>query len=154
MNSTTFRSTVSLGNGINTLECCQFTRHRHTTSLHGDLGHVIFGQDIHAVIEYLCNHGLLSKEKDCNKCGSPVRIDGMERLKDKTVFRCRDKRCKNTRFWRGGSFFANSNFPPDKWLHVIYLWSVSTPVTSACTQVGISRVTDVDIYIKLSSRSL
>ena len=48
MNSTTFRSTVSLGNGINTLEFCQF-RHRHTTSLHGDLGHVIFGQDIHAV---------------------------------------------------------------------------------------------------------
>ena len=30
------------------------SRHSHTISLHGDLGRVIFGQDIHAIIEYLC----------------------------------------------------------------------------------------------------
>ena len=39
-------------------------------SLHGGLGRVIFGQDVHAVIEYLCDRGLLSKEKNCHKCGS------------------------------------------------------------------------------------
>ena len=76
-----------------------------------------------------------------------MRIGGMEHLKDKTVFRYREKRCKTTTGRRGGSFFEKSKLLLDKWLHIIYLWSMSTPVTSACTQVGVSRVTGVDIII-------
>ena len=33
-------------------------------SLHGDLGQVIFSQDVHATTEYLCDRGLLPKEKN------------------------------------------------------------------------------------------
>ena len=115
-------------------------------SLHGEFGRVIFGQDVLTVIQYLCNHGLLSSQKNCNKCGSPMRIGGMENKQDKTIFCCTEKHCKTTMGRRGGSFLEKSKLPLDKWLHVIYLWSMSTPVTSACTQVGISRVTGVDIY--------
>ena len=77
----------------------------HTMSLYGDLGHVIFGQDVHAII---C-------AKDCNKCGPQMRVGAMEQLKDNTVFCCQNKRCKNTTCRRGGSFFANSKLPLDKY---------------------------------------
>ena len=65
-----------------------------------------------------------SSSKQIEKSGSPMRIGGMDKLNDKTVFRCREKRCRNTTGRRGGSFFAKSKLPLDKWLHVIYLWLV------------------------------
>ena len=67
-------------------------RHSYTMSLHGDLGRVIFGQDIHSIIEYLCERLQTSAVP---KWELALWSNWKTRL-SKTVFHCQDKRCKNT----------------------------------------------------------
>ena len=109
-------------------------------NLHDELGRVIFNEDVHGTVQYLCDCGLLATDKTCSKCGAQMRIGLREDLSDKSLFRCPNKQCKTTVSRRVDSFFARSRLPLNKWLHAIYLSSLSTPVTAACTQLRISRV--------------
>ena len=109
-------------------------------NLHDELGRVIFNEDVHGTVQYLCDCGLLATDKTCSKCGAQMRIDLREDLSDKSLFRCPNKQCKATVSRCVDSFFARSRLPLNKWLHAIYLLSLSTPVTAACTQLCISRV--------------
>ena len=57
--------------------------------------------------------------KDCNKCSSQMRIGAMEQLKDKTIFCCQDKHCKNTTCQCCGSFFAKLKLPLDNSIQIV-----------------------------------
>ena len=43
-------------------------------------------------------------------------------------------------------FFSKSKLSLQKWIHVVHLWSISMPVTTACKEAGVASKTAIDGY--------
>ena len=117
-----------------------------TMSLHGELRTIIFNDSPQPVIAYLQHRGLLSLEKNCNRCDTEMRLGEKKSITDKCIWRCKRKGCKANISVRDASYFSKSRLPLNKLLHCVYLWALETPIISASTQLGISQVTLVALY--------
>ncbi len=65
-------------------------------------------------------------------------------VSDGYSWRCRT--CKTRKSIRDGSFFSKSRLTLQKWLLMIHLWSLETPVTDAIKQAEIDIRSGCDIY--------
>ncbi len=112
------------------------------------LGAIIFGDKI-KLIDWLKNKGLLASSMDCQKCNNGTAMVFTERTeqggsKDGYTWRC--THCHTMKTIRAGSFFAKSKLPLNKWVFLLYLWSMDVGVCTAALQAEVSEVTAVDVY--------
>ena len=109
------------------------------------LGPIIFAKGSIAAINFLKSKGLLASSMDCVTCGVP-----MYWVKH-TVSACKDgwswrPECATYKSIRTGSFFSKSKLTLQKWIHLIYLRSISMPVLTACNEAEVANKTAVDGY--------
>lgn len=87
------------------------------------------------------NVGLLKSEQLCPGCGSAMYL--YKDLKIKR-WRCNKTSCLKEVSRKTGSFFAKSNLPMHKLVHILWLWSGSTSGVSIMQIVKISKPTLID----------
>ena len=112
------------------------------------LGAIIFG-DKSKLIEWMKNKGLLASRMDCTKCNNGtamVLTEQTEQGGSKDGYTWRSPQCYTMKTIRAGSFFAKSKLPLNKWIFLLYLWSLDVGVCTAALQAEISQVTAVDVY--------
>ena len=112
------------------------------------LGGVIFGDKL-KLIEWLQGKGLLASSKDCEKCNNGTNMVFRERTeqggsKDGYTWRC--PVCHTMKTIRAGSFFEKSRMPLNKWMFLMYLWSMDVGVCTAALQAEVTEKTAVDVY--------
>ena len=83
-------------------------------------------QNIEICIHKLKQLGLLNRDQRCPNCQEMCFWTKYSKSKDGWAWKCQTKLCQNYKNYisiRKGSFFANSNIPLPKWLHLMYLWA-------------------------------
>ena len=110
------------------------------------LGPIIFANKIVAAISFLKSKGLLVSSMNCTTCGVPMNwvTSTTSAYKDGWSWRCPN--CKTYKTIRTGSFFSKSKLSLQKWIHLMHLWSISMPVTTACKEAEVGIKTSTDVY--------
>ena len=83
-------------------------------------------QNIEICIHKLKQLGLLNRDQRCPNCQEMCFRTKYSKSKDGWAWKCQTKLSQNYKNYisiRKGSFFANSNIPLPKWLHLMYLWA-------------------------------
>ena len=112
------------------------------------LGAIIFGEKV-KLIDWLKGKGLLAVNKDCVKCNNGTNMTFVERTesggsKDGYTWRC--PVCHTMKTIRSQSFFEKSRMPLNKWIFLMYLWSMNVGVCTAAMQAEVTEKTAVDAY--------
>ena len=135
------RATVDLA-GHSTLHC------EAIMSLFS-LGALIFGDTI-KLIDWLKNKGLLASSMDCQKCNNGTAMVFTERteqgVKGWLYFALHPLSHNEDHLNNKFFFFAKSKLPLNKWVFLLYLWSMDVGVCTAALQAEVSEVTAVDVY--------
>ena len=79
-------------------------------------------QNIEICIHKLKQLGLLNRDQRCPNCQEMCFWTKYSKSKDGWAWKCQTKLCQNSKNYisiRKGSFFANSNIPLPKWLHLM-----------------------------------
>jgi ISXO2-like transposase domain len=93
------------------------------------------------VINYLKEKHLLKSEMLCTYCRIRMKWSPAPRLPDKYVWRCHNMACEHkntTKSIRSESIFERSKVDLRRFIHVIYLWSIETPLNNI---LGLTRLT-------------
>ena len=112
------------------------------------LGGVIFGDKL-KFYDWMKSKGLLATRKECLKCGNGTQMLFQERTeqggtKDGYTWRC--PVCHSYKTIRDNSFFKGSNVPLNKWIFLMYLWSMNVGVCTAALQAEVTEKTAMDYY--------
>ena len=94
-------------------------------------------QNIEICIHKLKQLELLNRNQRCPNCQEMCFWTKYSKSKDGWAWKCQTKLCQNYKNYisiRKGSFFANSNIPLPKWLHLMYLWA--TKASNKQTQLS------------------
>ena len=86
-------------------------------------------QNIEICIHKLKQLGLLNRDQRNPNCQEMCFWTKYSKSKDGWAWKYQTKLCQNYKNYisiRKGSFFANSNIPLPKWLHLMYLWGTKT----------------------------
>ena len=108
-----------------------------------DLRQVLFGTTEQQV-EFLQQRGLLTANRDCVRCQTPMALKPRTDLSDGRIFRCGT--CKTTKSLRAGSFFDKSKLQLQAWLLLLYWWVKEYPVGDAAEEAKVSRVSAINVY--------
>ena len=84
-----------------------------------DLRQVIFGTTQQQV-EFLQQRGLLTANRDCVSCQTPMALKPRVVLSDGRIFRCGTR--KTTKSLKADSFFDKSKLSLQAWLLLLYWW--------------------------------
>jgi len=106
------------------------------------LGPVAFG-GTPGIVTFLQNKGVLARHKQC-ACGAAMSLRDRADVSDGCRWRCPD--CHTSVTIRKGSFFEKSKLPLQKWLLLMHWWARQYPVKDAADEIGVSRVTAVQVY--------
>ena len=104
-------------------------------------------QNIEICIHKLKQLGLLNSDQRCPNCQEMCFWTKYSKSKDGWAWKCQTKLCQNYKNYisiRKGSFFANSNIPLPKWLHMMYLWATKASNKQTQLQTGLSNHTIID----------
>ena len=85
--------------------------------------------------EYLVAEGILLLEKSC-VCGRILAYQAPRK-----GFRCPSRNCRKSQSVFAGSFFSKTKLPPNKIMHLAYLWLCKSSVTFAMAYTGHSSAT-------------
>ena len=106
-------------------------------------------QNIEICIHKLKQLGLLNRDQRCPNCQGMSFWTKYSKSKDGWAWKCQTKLCHNYKNYisiRKGSFFANSNIPLPKWLHLMYLWATKASNKQTQLQTGLSNHTIIDAF--------
>ena len=106
-------------------------------------------QNIEICIHKLKQLGLLNRDQRCPKCQEMCFWTKQSKSNDGWSWKCQTKLCQNYKIYisiRKGSFFANSNIPLPKWLHLMYLWATKASNKQTQLQTGLSNPTIIDAF--------
>ena len=99
-------------------------------------------QNIEICIHKFKQLGLLNRDQRCPNCQEMCFWTKYLKSKDGWAWKCQTKLCQNYKNYisiRKGSFFANSNIPLPKWLHLMYLWA--TKASNICGEIVLIEIT-------------
>ena len=108
-----------------------------------------FIQNTELCVRELKTMGLLARSLDCLECRNPMNWTKYAKSKDGFGWKCQNPACEKYKYYvsiRTGSFFAQSNIPLTKWLHLIYLWSIETPNKQTRLHTEISEPSIVNAF--------
>ena len=106
-------------------------------------------QNIEICIHKFKQLGLLNRDQRCPNCQEMCFWTKYLKSKDGWAWKCQTKLCQNYKNYisiRKGSFFANSNIPLPKWLHLMYLWATKASNKQTQLQTGLSNHTIIDAF--------
>ena len=106
----------------------------------------------HAVITYLKNLNLLKSVCPCESCNKPMFWTQYSKGKDGYTWKCQNAHCRRYKYTtsiRIGSFFANSKITSDKWVHIIYCWSMRTGNKNTMQLTGLKKKAVIDAFASL-----
>ena len=110
------------------------------------LGPIIFANGISAAIDFLKSKSLLASSMNCTTCGLPMNWVRCTTTACKDGWSWRCPNCSTYKSIRTGSFLSRSKLTLQKWIHLIHLWCIDMPVTTACKEADITSKTAIDGY--------
>ena len=103
-------------------------------------------------IGWLKDRKLLASKQNCACCGKDMAWTSYTKGLDGFAWRCNRRKCENRSKWasiRKGSIFEGSHLSLQKWIHVMYLWSLQTSQEKVAEILQISKPTLVSLYITM-----
>ena len=107
-------------------------------------------QNIEICIHKLKQLGLLNRDQRCPNCQEMCFWTKYSKSKDGWAWKCQTKLCQNYKNYisiRKGSFFANSNIPLPKWLHLMVLELLSKSTFSHKPKHHRGRAAEIPIWV-------
>ena len=103
-----------------------------------ELGPLIYG-GYEECLHYYAGKGLLASQANCNVCGTVMELKRRPSVKDQFSWRCTNSSCRTWLTLRHGSFFEKSKLDLQKWLHILYLWSIDASQKQIVETVGVRK---------------
>ena len=109
------------------------------------LGPIVHNEDPLPALQFLQGKNLLANNQTCGKCHADMKFSRYN-SKDRWGWNCPHRNCKSSKSVRDSSWFYNMRIPIQKALHLIYLWSIRTPVCNARKMTDVSEKSIIQIY--------
>lgn len=108
-----------------------------------ELGPLIHGS-YEECLQYYAQQGLLASQAHCKLCGTYMELKRRPSVKDQFSWRCPNSSCRTWLTIRHGSFFEKSKLDLQKWLHILYMWSIDSSQKQIVETVGVSQKSIID----------
>ena len=108
-----------------------------------ELGPLIYGS-YEECLHYYAREGLLASQANCNLCGAVMDLKRCPSIEDQFSWRCTNGSCRTWLTICHGSFFEKSKLDLQKWLHILYMWSIDASQKQIVETVGVSQKSIID----------
>ena len=100
-----------------------------------ELGPLIHGS-YEECLRYYARERLLASQANCQLCGAEMNLKRRPSVKDQFSWRCTNGSCRTWLTVRHNSFFEKSKIDLQKWLHILYMWSIDASQKQIIETVG------------------
>ena len=102
------------------------------------------------MFNWLKTVNLIANYQTCPQCAENMNWTKCSKSIDGYNWRCISRECPlkkgATLSIRTGSMFEKSKLTLQKWIHIIYFWTIKEPITKTTELTGVSLKTAIDIY--------